>query len=168
MKPVQWKEGGHETSNDAQAGPRRGAARKQAGLTLLARFGLGVVLLGALASACDSGNHSASTAAPASPAPATAAAAAADDCSTQADVEAFIESQIAQGHWQRVGQVANMFRVYVTPAFMAETTPDERQQALAVVSAYSQCAGGGTRVAIHDATTGKRIGVFSDAGLELK
>lgn len=165
MKPVQWKEGGQETSNDAQAGPRCGAARGQAGLTLLARIGLGVVLLGVLASACDGGNQSASQAA-ASQAPATAAAA--DDCSTQADLEVFIERQIAQGHWQRVGQVANVFRVYVTPAFMADTTPDEQQQSLAVVSAYSQCAGGGTQVAIYDATTGKRIGVFSEAGLELK
>ena len=170
MKPVQWNHGRHAIGDDAQTGTRRGTRRAQAKLTRLARIGLGVVLLGVLTSACDGGNQSASTAPPASPAPASqapATAAPADNCSTQADREAFIEKQITQGHWQKVGQVAKVFHVHVTPAFMADTSPDEQQQSLAVISAYSTCAGGGSRVVIHDATTGEQIGQYSDAGLEL-
>jgi hypothetical protein len=169
VKPVQWKDLGHETGDDAQTELRRGAARGPAKLARLARVGLGVVLLGVLTSACDSGNQSAATAEPASRAATSGTpATAADDCSTQADREAFIEKQIAQGHWQKVGRVAREFHVHVTPAFLADTTADEQQQSLAVVSAYSQCAGGASRVMLYDATTGEQIGQFSDAGLELE
>jgi hypothetical protein len=169
-KPVQWKGDGHPIRSDAQNPPKPGVRHKRAGLALPARIGL-VVLLGVLTSACDSGKQPASTAASASQAPATrapAAAAPADDCTTQADREAFIEKQIAQGHWQKVGRVARVFHIHVVPAFMTETSPDEQQQSLAVVSAYSQCEGGGSRLVIHDATTGEQIGEFSEAGLELK
>lgn len=169
-KPVQWKDDRQQIGSDAQDAPKLSARPKKARPTLPAGIGL-VVLLVVLTSGCDSGKQPAATAAPASQAAASrapVAAAPANDCSTQAEREAFIGKQIAQGHWQKVGQVAKVFHVHVTPAFMADTTPDEQQQSLAVVSAFSQCAGGGSRVVIHDATTGEQIGQFSDAGLVLE
>ncbi|MCU0988883.1 MAG: hypothetical protein MUE63_04665, partial [Xanthomonadales bacterium] len=91
------------------------------------------LLLGMLASACDSGRQSEPSAPAASRTP--VAVAPADDCSTQADRETFIEKQIAQGYWQKVGRVARLFHVHVTPAFLADLSPDEQQQALALLSA---------------------------------
>lgn len=150
MKPIQWKVCGHEISNKAR-------------LALLAST---MLSLGVLTSACDGQSQSASTAPSASREPITAVPA--EDCSTQAEREAFIEKLIAQGHWQKVGRLGRLFHVNVTPAFLAETSPDEKQRSLAVVSAYSQCTGGESRVVINDAKTGEQIGEFSDAGLRLK
>jgi hypothetical protein len=163
--PVQWKHDLQHLRSEDQNFPKSAARRRKAGPNLPASIGL-ALLLGMLASACDNGKQSAATTPPASQAP--VAAAPANDCSAQADREAFIEKQIAQGHWQKVGRVARTFHVHVMPEYMTETTPEDQQRDLAQVSAYSGCAGGESRVVIHDATTGEQIGAFSEAGLELK
>lgn len=164
-KPVKCRDHGHEINSTANTRPQGGAPYKKPGLKTLAKIGLVVVLLGVLASACDSGNDPASTPPTASPAP--VAAAPVDDCLAQAEREAAIEKLIAQGQWQKVGRVAKLFHVYVMPAFLAETSPEEKVQSLSVISAYSRCEGGESLVVIHDATSGEQIGKFSDSGLEL-
>jgi hypothetical protein len=164
-KPVKCKDRGQEIGNTARTCPQGGEPHKKPGLKMLAKIGLGVALLALLASACDSRNDPASTPPTASREP--VAAAPADDCSAQGEREAFIEKQIAQGQWQKVGQVAKLFHVYVMPAFLAETSLEDKQQSLSVISTYSRCEGGESLVVIHDAVSGKQIGEFSDAGLEL-
>jgi hypothetical protein len=164
-KPVQRKDDRQQILSDARNSPQSAARRRSAKPALPASIGL-ALLLGMLASACDSDKQSTASTPPASRAP--VAVAPANDCSTQPDRHAFIEKQIAQGHWQKVGRVARLFHVHVTPAFLADLSPDEQQQALAALSAYSRCEGGESRVLIHDATTGEQIGQFSDAGLVLE
>ena len=171
-KPVKCTDCGHAIGNHAKTCPLGGAPNKKTGLNMLAKIGLGVALLGVLASACDNRNDPASTPptasrAPVAAAPTPAAAAPAADCSTQGEREAFIEKLIAQGQWQKVGRVAKLFHVYVMPAFLAETSLEDKQQSFSVISAYSRCDGGESLVVIHDASSGERIGQFSDAGLEL-
>jgi hypothetical protein len=164
-KPVKCKDRRHAVGSTARTCPRGGASHRLPGLNLLARISLGVVLLGMLASGCDNRNDPASTPPTASRAP--VAAAPADDCSAQGEREAFIEKQIAQGQWQKVGQVAKLFHVYVMPAFLAETSQEDKQQSFSVISSYSRCEGGESLVVIHDAMSGEQIGQFSEAGLEL-
>jgi hypothetical protein len=156
---------GHAIGNNAKTCPLGGAPHKKTGLKMLAKICLGVALLGVLASACDSRNDPASIPPTASREP--VAAAPTDDCSTQGEREAFIEKLIAQGQWQKVGRVAKLVHVYIMPAFLAETSQEDKQQSFSVISAYSRCEGGESLVVIHDAMSGERIGQFSDVGLEL-
>lgn len=165
-KAVKCTDCGHAIGNNAKTGPHGGAPHHKPGLKMLAKFGLGVALLSILASACDSRNDPASTPPTVSRAP--VAAAPVDDCSAQGEREAFIEKQIAQGQWQKVGRVAKLFHIYVMPAFLAETSQADKQQSFSVISAYSRCEGGESLVVIHDAISGERVGQFSDAGLELE
>jgi hypothetical protein len=89
------------------------------------------------------------------------------NCTKQGERKALIQNMIAEGYWQKVERPASLYHVWVMPSFVSGTTFDNKKSLLSMVSAYSICEGGDSLVIVYDAITGKKIGDFSELGLDL-